>query len=275
VSARFDTDLLFAVVGRELDTVVRTRVFVLLALAFAAVVVGLAWAGGGAAGGYAPVTLDLLLPVEVLVPLLAFAFGYRAILGDAQRGELEMLRTYPLSRLTLVSGVYVGRAVALLVAVLAPLVLVGLLVPFLHTSAASFLPSHADANSAVVYLRFLVLTALFSLVVLAVALAISAAARSTREALVLVVVVFVALAVGFDLALVAALAGDLLPQGALTWLLAASPASAFRGLVFTLAVNIPTTGGVQVASPLASLGGLLVWLVGAFLLSVRSVWDAA
>ncbi|MFC7081678.1 ABC transporter permease [Halorussus caseinilyticus] len=130
--SRQSVNRLFAVVGRELTTVVRTRAFLALAGGFAAVVAVLAWTAG--AVGYVPLVLDLLTPVEVLVPALALAFGYRSVLGDDERGELDVIRTYPVSRATFVLGVYLGRAAALLVALVVPLLGVALLYP---PSAAS------------------------------------------------------------------------------------------------------------------------------------------
>ena len=80
-----DRERLFAVADRELTTVVRTPAYVLAAAGFVVVVLGLALASG--LTGYVPLAVDLLAPVEVLVPLLAVAFGYRS-LGEGT-GETE------------------------------------------------------------------------------------------------------------------------------------------------------------------------------------------
>lgn len=259
-------------VERELQTVRRTRTFALLAAGFAAVVLGVAWTGGGVRGGYVPVALDLLAPMEVLVPVLAFAFGYRAVRGDADRGELDTLRTYPLSRASLVLGVYVGRAAALLVVVLGSLLLAGLVVPLAAGPSTDVIASHAGADSALLYLRFVALTAGFALVALAVAVTASAAARSGRQALVLAVGLLLALVVALDLAVVASLAGGLVPDGGLAWLVAASPNSAYRGLVLETVVGAVTAPETRAAVPALNVAGLLAWLVGALVVAAVSVW---
>jgi ABC-2 type transport system permease protein len=263
-------DRLFAVVGRELTTVVRTRAFLALAGGFALVVAALAWTAG--AVGYVPLVLDLLTPVEVLVPALALAFGYRAVLGDAERGELDVIRTYPVSRPTFVLGVYLGRAAALLVAVIVPLLGVAVSVPLSGGVGTTVIASHAAADSPLVYLRFVVLASAFALVVMAAALAISTTAGTTRAGLVVAVALGVALVVGFDAGIVAGLAGGVIPESGLELVLALSPNSAFRGLVLETVVG-GAASGAPAASPLASLLGLLSWLVGALAVAVVTVWS--
>lgn len=259
-----------AVVDREVRTVVRTRSFALLGAGFALVVLGLAWAGGAA--GFVPVVLTLLAPLEVLVPALALAFGYRAVLGDARRGELEVLRTYPLTRVELVLGVYLGRAAALLVAVVVPLVLAGVLAGVLGGARSTVFAAHGGADSVVLYLRFVVLTGLFALVALAVALVVSTTVSSLRGAIALGTAAVVVLVVGLDLGLVAGLAGGVLPDGALPWLLSLSPNSAYRGLVLETVVSAVGPTGERTAPLVANVLGLAVWWAGALTAAMATVW---
>jgi ABC-2 type transport system permease protein len=265
-------DRLLATADRELTTVVRTRAFLALALGFAVVVVGLAWTGGPA--GYLPAVLALLTPVEVLVPALALAFGYRAISGDATRGELDVVRTFPVARSTYVVGVYLGRAAALLVAVLSPLLAVVPLVALAGGTKTDVIASFAGADSFVLYVRFVVLVAGFALVVLAVALAVSTIARSGRSALVAAVTVALLLVVGLDLAVVTGLGVGIVGDAGLGYLLALSPNSAFRGLVLDTVVGAAAPTG-PAARPVAAVLGLLAWLVAALALAAVTVWSPA
>lgn len=266
---RESLDRLFAVAGRELTTVVRTRAFLALAGGFAVVIAALAWTAG--AVGYVPLVLDLLTPVEVLVPALALAFGYRTVLGDAERGELDVIRTYPVSRATYVLGAYLGRAAALLVAVLVPLSAVALLVPLFGGVETSVIASHAATDSPVRYVRFVVLTAVFALVVMAAAIAVSTNARSSRAGVAVAVTLGVALVVGFDAGIVAGLVGGVVPADALELALGLSPNSAYRGLVLESVVG--GVAGAPATSPLPSVLGLLAWLVGALAVATVTVWS--
>lgn len=263
---------LLAVVGRELDTVVRTRAYAAVAVGFAVVVVGLAWQGG--VPGYVPLTLDLLTPLEALVPVLAVGFGYRAVLGDARRGEVEVLRTYPLTRAEFVLGVYLGRAVVVLAVVVLPLLVAGALAATTGGARTSVIAAHGGADSPILYVRFVLLTAVFALVVLAVAIAASAAATSLRAAVAIAVLLVVGLVVGLDLGLVAALSGGYVGEGELQWLLGLSPNSAYRGLVLETVVRPVSAAEVAAANPLVSLVGLVLWFVGGLAAAVRTVWPS-
>src|SRR5699024_6865433 len=139
-----------------------------------------------------PLTLDLLTFVEVLIPLLTFAFGYRSILNDRLTGELDMLRTFDVDRIAYVGGVYVGRAMALVGVVVASLFIAGVLVPVLTADQPTFLAQNRAADSILRFVRFVVFTGGFTLVALAVTLAVSAAARTLRTAFVFATVLTVA-----------------------------------------------------------------------------------
>jgi ABC-type transport system involved in multi-copper enzyme maturation permease subunit len=261
---------LLTLAQREFQTLLRTRTVAVLAVGYLVIVLGLVVAAGTA--GYLPLTLDLLRPVEVLVPILAFAFGYRAILADAERGELETIRTYPVSKPVFVAGVYLGRLAGFLAVVLVPLVIAALLVAAGGKSQVSVIAAHETIDSPAIYLRFVTLTALFAVVALTIATAISAVARSTREALALVAVLFLALVVGFDASIVAAVTGGVVSASQVEPLLAFSPNSAYRGLVFSLATGDVFTRAAPSGSPLLSLGGLLAWFGLSLAVAVRTVW---
>jgi ABC-2 type transport system permease protein len=265
---------LLVVATRELRTIARTPALLALSAAFVVSVAGVAWAGTGGGGGFVPLTLDLLTFVEVLVPLLAVAFGYRSILGDRETGELDVLRTFDVSRTAYVGGVYLGRALALVSLVLGTLLAVGLLVPFLTADIPTFLAINAAADSGVRYVRFVALAAGFTLTVLAATVAISAAARTARTAFALAAALAAALVLGIDTALVAGLAGGVIPESGLPTLLALSPNSAFRGLVLSTAVGV--LGGAEVAAgnPLANAIGLGLWWLGSLGIAVWRVWPA-
>jgi ABC-type transport system involved in multi-copper enzyme maturation permease subunit len=247
------------VAEREFRTVLRTQAAWVLAAGTVALVAVLTWLGKP--GGYLPLVLDLVTPLEALVPVLAVAFGYRAILGDRDRGELETIRTYPLSAVEYVLGVYLGRAVALLGVLIAALAVAGALVPLTGERGLRTVSAHATVDTPLVFLRLLVVVAGFALVVLAVALLVSATARSARSGLVVATVLVAVIVVGLDTALVGGLTSGLLPTEATTVLTSLSPNSAFRSLVYGLAVaplgavDVPTGPG-----PFLAVLGLILWL---------------
>ncbi|SEK47022.1 ABC transporter permease [Haloferax larsenii] len=260
-------DDLFTIATRELRTVVRTPAVIALAVVFALTVVGVAAAGSGARGGYVPLVLDLLPFVEALVPLLGFALCYRTVLSDRRSGELDVLRTFGVSRPAYVGGVFLGRSLALVTVVFGSLLVAGATVPVLSPEKPTFLALNAAADSPVAFARFTVLAVVFALSTASVALAVSAAARTARQAIALAVGLLVAFVVGVDAAAVAGLAAGRFGIDAVPYLLALSPNGAFRSLVFGVAVE---TG--QATTPLVALVGLGGWLAGALFVAVVTAW---
>jgi ABC-2 type transport system permease protein len=261
---------LLAVAQREFLTVLRTPMTLLLAGGFVALVVATAWLG--ASGAYLALVLDLLTPVEVLVPVLAVAFGYRALLSDRESGELETLRTYPVSAGRYVAGVFLGRAVALLAAVLVALAGTGVVVPLTAAPERSVIASHATVDSPALFLRYVLVTALFALVVLAVALLVSAAARSTRGGLALATGAVLLLVVGLDSAIVGALSGGLVSGEGVAAVLAVSPTSAYRALVFQTSLAPAGVAVPEGPAALVAALGLAALLVAALGLAAWLAW---
>ncbi|MFB6160526.1 MAG: ABC transporter permease [Haloferacaceae archaeon] len=261
----------FTVAAREARSVVRTWSVLALAGVVFASVAGTVVAGSGA-GGFVPLALDLLFAVEVLVPLFAFAAGYRTILDDRTSGELDAVRTYPVTRVQYVLGAYLGRALFVVAVLFGTLVVAGALGATLAPGRTDLIAANAAADSAWLFVRFTVLTVAFGLTTLAIAVAVSAAARSVRQALALVVTIAVAFLVGIDAGVVAGLAGGLSPD-VLPVAVAVSPSGAFRGLVLDLVVG--AVSGRDAGSALAGAVGLVTWFVGSLALAVLTVWERA
>jgi ABC-2 type transport system permease protein len=249
-----------AVAVRELITVVRTRSYLALLVLIALVVFTIARAGGGPQSGYLPTVTDIRAPVEVLVPVVAVTVGYRTIVADDERGELDVLKTYPLPAWAYVLGVYVGRALAVTVLVGLPLLAVGLYVAVTAAPQTDVIATHAGADSFVLFARFLGLTVAFGWVVVAMSLAGSAIAWSLRSAMVIGVVILGAVVVGFDLLLVQGVGSGVI-DGNLVAALAASPTSAYRGMVFESVLSAALTSETQHVSLIAGATGLLGWTV--------------
>ena len=245
-----------AVVERELRAVARSRSVWLLGVGFFGILVAVAALGGQA--GYVPLVLALLTPVEVLVPVLVVALGYRAILGDRLRGELKVLDTFPVTPIQYGAGVYCGRLAVVLAVVVVTLLVAAVIVPLSGQSSGALVRT-SGLDSPVYYARFVALTIIFAGVLMAITLLVSSVAQSARRGLVLAVGLLLAVVVGFDLVIVAGVGRGWIAEQGLGLALAASPLSAYRGLVMTYAVEPAVTMPVRAASPVASVFSLAVW----------------
>jgi ABC-2 type transport system permease protein len=263
--------MLRTLVRRELSTAVVDRTYVGLWIGFVGVLTGIVWFGGGVQAGYVSTIIDLLTPLELLIPVLAVAFGYRAIVDDERRGVLDVLRTYPLSAWQLVAGAYLGRAIGLATVVATSLS--ALMFPIFVTESYRpvFYATHAGADSPGLFLRFIVLTVCFALVMLAVAIAISALAGTVRTAIAAAVVSLFAVLFLADIALVFGLSRGIIAESSLAGALAISPLSAYRGLVLETTVAVTAGTGPRTASPLASAVGLGLWWLGSLVVATLAV----
>ncbi len=263
--------LLRHLVRRELSTAVRLRTYLGLWLGVVGVFLGIAWFGGGMHTGYVSTIIDLLTPLELLIPVVAFAFGYRAILDDERRGVLDVLRTYPLSSWQIVAGVYLGRAIGLVAIVSTALLF--LMFPIFVTESYRplFYATHTGTDSPGLFLRFIVLTAAFALVILAVSIAISALVSTARSAIMTVGVALFGLLFLADIALVFGLSRGFIEETSLVSSLAISPLSAYRGLVLETTVAVTAGTGPRTASPLASVVGLFVWWIGSLAVAAVAI----
>lgn len=262
-----------AVAQRAFDATVRSRALLAVAAGYAFVIFAIAWTARGS--GYLSLSLSLLSPLAVLVPIVAFAVGYRSIFDDRVRGELAVFRTYPLTARSYVIGVFLGRLATVLLIVLVPLVIAGASLPALREESVSVLATHATADSPLVYLRMVTLTAGFAAVALSVVIAVSAIARTARNAIALAVGVVVVLVLGLDLGIVVGLAGGVVSPEALSTLTGLSPLSAYRGLVLEVAIGSVAgdaiAGGVD---PLVGTVGLVGWTGGALAVAMRTAFRA-
>ena len=263
-------DDIWRVFAREVTAAARSRSYLALGLVTAVAVFGVAVAGGGPAGGYVPTVVDVLVVVEVLVPAVAFAVGYRALADPVARGELDVVETYPLPTWGYVGGTYAGRAVVLLGVVGVPLAALGVHVATTAGPETTVFASHRGVDSAWLYLRFLALTLVYGLVSLSLVLLLSVVAGSRARALVLALAGLLVLTVGGDVAVFAALEGGTVTSESLGGALAVTPAGAYRGLVFdqVLYVAVPTRSSL-VPGWLAA-GALLCWW-GATLVGTAAV----
>lgn len=255
---------------RELATVLRTPGYGVLAIGLLAVLGGLVAVGGGGATGFVPVIVDLLLPTEVLVPLLAVVLGYRSLLADAASGELAVIRTYPVGVGSYVLGVLLARFIALLAVVGVPFALVGAYVWVTAAPDTGIFATHAGVDSPLLYLRYLAFVALLGAAFLSLSAAVSAVASSRRSALALAVLALVAGVLGGDLALLRSLAEGT-SATAIPARIALTPNGAFRGLVFEHVIGVAFAADDGVVDTGRALGSLVGWTVAGVVVSIGTL----
>ena len=111
---------------KEFRDRLRNRWVLAVALVFAVFSLVITYAGGAQQGAVGLRSLEftvtsLVSLVIYLVPLIALLLGFDAIVGERERGSLDLLLAYPITRSELLLGKYLGLALALALAMLAGL----------------------------------------------------------------------------------------------------------------------------------------------------------
>ena len=211
--------------------------------------------------GFSSIELTIASLVSLaiyLVPLIALILGYDAIIGERERGSLDLLLALPVTRLELLLGKYIGLSAALTFSIIAGFGLVGM-----------FLSYQISLGSLVQYAGFILSTILVGMAFLSLSFLISVLASNKTIASGTAIALWFFYVLIYDLILLGIMVvtegqvgGDFFPL-----LLLFNPADIFRILnVFNLE-QVKTLYGLAtvfpdaLANPWALGSAMLFWIV--------------
>lgn len=168
-----------AVVRKDFNDAIRSRLLWALSGLFVVFTAGFAYVYTLLAGEIrAPESLTalnfmlFLVPaVGIFVPVTALAVGYRSLAGEAETGKLKLTLSLPHSRREVVAGKFVGRTGVVAVPILVGFAIAAALVVVLYSG---FSPAN--------YLLFTLLTVVFGMSFVGIAVGISASTQSSTKA---------------------------------------------------------------------------------------------
>jgi Cu-processing system permease protein len=252
------------IAGKEFWDRIRNRWVLAVALVFTAFALVIAYFGAAQQGSVGfrsiEVTIASLVSLVIyLIPLIALVLGFDAIVGERERGSLDLLLSMPITRFELLLGKYLGLAAALAFSTIAGFGLVAVvLAPQLNLAALFH------------YFGFMASSVLLGMAFLSVAVMLSVFAADRTRASGLAIAAWFFFVLVFDLLLLGALVvtggktgGEIFP-----YLLLLNPADVFRVLnIFTLD-DVRTLYGLATVFPRALADP---WLLGL----VMSAWIVA
>lgn len=262
------------VAGKEFWDRIRNRWVLAVALVFTAFALVIAYFGAAQQGavGFHSIELTIASLVSLviyLVPLIALVLGFDAVVGERERGSLDLLLSLPITRTELLLGKYLGLAAALAFSTLAGFGLVGVL-----------LSAQLDLAALYHYFGFMLSAVLLGMAFLSVAVMLSVFASDRTRASGLAIATWFFFVLVFDLLLLGALVvsgGEIAAGRGADWfpyLLLLNPADVFRILnVFSLE-EVRTVYGLATVFPEALAApwklGLVMFLWIAAPLSVAA-----
>ncbi|MBX3632482.1 MAG: hypothetical protein ABS38_02250 [Acidovorax sp. SCN 68-22] len=253
---------ILTIAAKEFRDRMRNRWVLAVALVFTVFSLVIAYFGGAQQGsvGFRSIEFTIASLVSLviyLIPLIALLLGFDAIVGERERGSLDLLLALPITRLELLLGKYLGLAGALALSTVAGFGLV-----------AALLYQHISWAGLYHYVGFMFSSVLLGLAFLSLAVLISVLARDRTRASGLAIALWFFFVLVFDLLLLGALVGTGGRFGgeAFAWLLLLNPADVFRILnvfslddvrtLYGLASIVPTSLG----SPVVMGSVMLAWI---------------
>ena len=254
---------------KEFRERIRNLWVVVVAVIFAVFALAIAYFGSAQQGAVGFRSIDVTITslvslVIYLVPLIALILGYDAIVGEKERGSLDLLRSLPITRFEILLGKYFGLAAALAVSTL--LGFGGSLLPLLGQIGAADLYHYAG---------FVLSAILMGMAFLSLSLLVSVLAQDRMRASGVAIGLWFFFVLAFDLLLMGAL---VLSQGRLgsAWfagILMLNPADVFRLLNIFNSEQVQSMYGLATVvpegmlSPASLLAIMLAWIIVPFLLA--------
>lgn len=254
-----ETRQIVTIARKEFRDRMRSRWVLAVAAVLALFALVIAYFGAAQSGAVGFKGMDLTIAsltslVIYLVPLIALILGYDAIIGERERGSLDLLLSLPVTRLELLLGKYLGLALALGASILAGFGLAGVALSYGIGLEALY---H--------YAGFMLSTLLMGLAFLSIALLVSVLATNKVAASGAAVVLWFFFVLVYDLILLGILVAT---EGRYTGaafpvLLLLNPADIYRILnVFSLD-EVKTLYGLATVFPETLANP---WLLGATML---------
>lgn len=255
-----------AIAGKEFWDRIRNRWVLAVAVVFTALALVIAYFGSAQQGSVGfrgvEVTIASLVSLVIyLVPLIALILGFDAIVGERDRGSLDLLLSMPITRLELLLGKFFGLSAALSFSTVAGFGFAGIV-----------LASNMSLNALFHYFGFIISSILLGMSFLSLAVTVSVVAADRTSASGIAIALWFFFVLIFDLillGLLVATGGELGSVGGnlFPYLLFLNPADIFRILnVFTLE-EVRTLYGLATVLPEhltnpGLLGGVMVlWII--------------
>ena len=246
--------------AKEFRDRLRNRWVLVVALVFTVFSLVITYFGGAQQGQLGLRSIEFTIAslvslVIYLIPLIALLLGFDAVVGERERGSLDLLLALPITRLELLLGKYLGLAGALTLSTLTGFGLVALLL-FQQFSWAGLYH----------YLGFMLSSVLLGLAFLSLAVLMSVLTRERTRASGLAIALWFFFVLVFDLLLLGGLVatGGAYGGDAFAWLLLLNPADVFRILNIFSLEDVRTLYGLTSIVPPALAKP---WLMGAVMLA--------
>ncbi|MES2019103.1 MAG: ABC transporter permease subunit [Pseudomonadota bacterium] len=257
------------IAAKEFRDRIRNRWVLAVAVIFALFALAIAYFGASQQGEVGLRSVDVTVAslvslVIYLVPLIALILGYDAIVGETERGSLELMLSMPITRFEILFGKYLGLACALTSSTVLGF-------------GAALLPlaSTLSVNDGFHYAGFVGSAILMGLAFLSISMLVSVVALDRVRASGVAIALWFFFVLIFDLLLMGALvlSQGRLGSGMFAAILMLNPADVFRLLNIFSSEQVQSMYGLatvmpeRLTDPAVLLAIMLAWIVVPFLIA--------
>ncbi|EIL86869.1 ABC transporter permease [Rhodanobacter sp. 115] len=223
------------IAGKEFRDDFRNRWTIAVAMLFTVLALGIAYFGGAAAGKVGFTSFDATLAslttlAAFVVPLIGLLIAYDMVVGEQDNGTLLLVLSYPISRIELVAGKFLGHCAALATAILAGFGVAVVIIQVMQPEARTMAAWLSIGN-------FVLSASMLGASFVALASVISVTTTDKARAAGLALVAWLLTVIIFDLCLLAILVfsgGNPWEQSAFPCLLYLNPIDVFRLINLTM-----------------------------------------
>lgn len=270
MSSYLDFHQVRVIAGKEFRDRIRNRWVLAVAVIFALFALAIAYLGSSQQGSVGfkgvDVTIASLVSLVIyLVPLIALILGYDTIVGERERGALDLLLSMPITKVEILLGKFLGLAAALAVSTAAGFGTA--LVPLSQGLASSDLVHYAG---------FVTSATLMGMVFLSLSIMVSVIAADRIRASGVTIGMWFFFVLIFDLMLTGALvvSDGRMGSGVFALLLMLNPTDVFRLLNIFTSEQVQSMYGLatimpdHLTNPAVLTAFMCAWIVGPFLIAL-------
>ena len=115
---RINPKTIYTIAKKELMDNVRNKWIIVLTVIFVLLIVIFSYIGGAGSFGDMQITaMGLLIVTSLLIPLIAIILGYATIAGEAESGALYVVLSYPVKRIEVLLGKFIGLSSVLILSI--------------------------------------------------------------------------------------------------------------------------------------------------------------
>jgi Cu-processing system permease protein len=268
---------MIAIIKKEFMDNVRNKWILAMTIVFIILALVMSYFGSAASGetgfqGFALTTVLILGISTILIPIISLMLGYGAIVGEKERGSMDLLLSMPISRSTIFISKFLGLALVLFLSIFLGFGFAGIVIAAV-----------AGASSWGQYLLFLLATFFLGLVFLSLALLLSSLTKRRSTAMGGAVLLWFWFLLIYDIIIFGVLVAveglpTPSPTGGITlpgWFYAfelVNPSATYGFLSQLIISTIPGSGDASLpgfVNGFSTVGALLLWL---FIPAILALW---